>query len=379
MSESEGKNLKPGEVRALLPAGTRERSTTTALLLFFISGSLYLGTLIATVLAPWWPLKLLFTLANTFFIGLLFVIGHDACHSALTSSAWLNAVLGRIAFLPAWHPYAGWERAHNQIHHAWTNLRHKDYAWAPYSKAEYDGLAAWQRTIVRFYRTPLGMGAYYFFDVYLKRTIFPSRQFRGQMRMLRFVCDLLLVLAFIAAQAAFLVFATRWIRPGSSAMESVLFGQLLPFSFWNWSIALLIYLHHTHPRIPWFDDPEEWTFYKGQILGTAHVQFPGPINWVIHNIMEHTAHHADPRVPLYQLNKAQQSLARSFPDDIIEHKFSWRSFCYTLRTCQLYDYRAHCWTNWSGKPTSSRTIQDQAEELAMALPSEPLEGECTTA
>lgn len=365
MSDSNGKSLKPGEVRAVLPARARERSTLTALALMGVGVALYSATLIGTVLVPWWPLKLLFSLANTFFIGILFVIGHDACHGAFTPYAWLNALLGRIAFMPSWHPYAGWEHAHNHVHHAWTNLRQKDYAWAPYSKADYDRLAAWRRRIVRFYRTPLGLGAYYFFDVYLQRTIFPSRKFRGHMRMRRFVADSLLVLAFVVAQGAFLIFASRRFG-GGSAVESLFFGQWLPFVLWNWLIAFLIFLHHTHPRIPWFDDSQEWTFYKGQILGTAHVQFPGPINWVIHNIMEHTAHHADPRVPLYRLGEAQESLARAFPDDIVEHKFSWRSFRYTLRTCQLYDYQAHCWTNWSGQPTSSRTLKARVETLEVA-------------
>ena len=348
-----------------MPAGVRRRSSRMALALFGLGWAFYLGTLCGTVVAPWWPLKLIFSLANTFFIGILFVIGHDACHGALAPFAWLNAVLGRIAFMPSWHPYAGWEHAHNHVHHAWTNLRQKDYAWAPLSKDDYDRLPAWRRAMVRFYRTPLGLGAYYFFDVYLGRTIFPSREFRGRMHVPRFVGDCLLVAAFIMVQALFLVFAGRWFGSQSPALESLFFGQWLPFLLWNWLIAFLILLHHTHPRIPWFDDVEEWTFYRGQILGTAHVHFPGPIDWVIHNIMEHTAHHADPRVPLYHLAKAQASLVRAFPEDIVEHKFSWRSFRYTLQTCRLYDYRAHRWTDWSGEPTSSRTIAAPVEEPEM--------------
>ena len=267
MSESRCKSLKPGEVRKM-PAGVRRRSTGIALALFGLGWAFYLGTLVGTVVAPWWPLKLIFSLANTFFIGILFVIGHDACHGA-GAFAWLNAVLGRIAFMPSWHPYAGWEHAHNHVHHAWTNLRQKDYASAPLSKDDYDRLPAWRRAMVRFYRTPLGLGAYYFFDVYLGRTIFPSRKFRGRMHVPRFVGDCLLVAAFIMVQALFLVFAGRWFGSQSPALESLFFGQWLPFLLWNWLIAFLILLHHTHPRIPSFDDVEEWTFYRGQILGTA--------------------------------------------------------------------------------------------------------------
>ena len=367
MSSSRSQGIKAGDLRAKMPEHVRHRSTRVALAIFAVGVVFYAATLVGTVAAPWWPLKLVLSLANAFFLAVLFVVGHDACHGAFTPSPWLNAILGRIAFLPSWHPYAGWEHAHNHIHHAWTNLRDRDYAWAPMSKEDYDALPGWRRAVVRFYRTPLGMGAYYFFDVYLRRTIFPARQFRGRMNMPRFVGDCLLVAAFIAAQAAFLIFATRWFGGEASIVESLFFGQWLPFIVWNWLIGFLIFLHHTHPRIPWFDDPDEWTFYKGQIQGTAHVLFPGPINWVIHNIMEHTAHHADPKVPLYHLGEAQECLATAFSEDIVEHKFSWRSFRYTLRTCRLYDYRAHRWTNWTGEPTSSQTVPATAEEPAVVV------------
>ncbi|HZZ70737.1 MAG TPA: fatty acid desaturase [Pirellulales bacterium] len=349
-----------------MPSAVHRRSTAIGLSLFAGAAVGYLATLLGTVAAPWWPLKLLLSGANAFFLSILFVIGHDACHGALTPRPWLNAILGRLAFLPSWHPYAGWEHAHNHIHHAWTNLRSKDYAWAPFSQADYDALPSWRRWLVRFYRTPLGMGPYYFLEVYLRRTIFPARAFRGRMRMPRFYADCLWVAVFLAAQGAVLILARKGCGSNASIFATLFYGQWLPFVIWNWLIGFLIFLHHTHPRIPWFDDPQEWTFYKGQIQGTAHVLFPGPINWLVHNIMEHTAHHADPRVPLYHLGAAQESLATAFPEDVVEHKFSWRSFRYTLRVCQLYDYQAHCWTNWAGVPTSSQTLE-RSPELAASL------------
>src|SRR5271165_5846557 len=102
-------SLRASHVRASIPASARNRSTGRGLFIFTIGLVLYLGTLLATVLAPWWPLKLLFSVANAFFLSTLFVIGHDACHEAFVPYRWLNAVLGRIAFLPSWHSYAGWE------------------------------------------------------------------------------------------------------------------------------------------------------------------------------------------------------------------------------------------------------------------------------
>jgi omega-6 fatty acid desaturase (delta-12 desaturase) len=361
MSVAPSIDLKAANIRATIPASARVRSTGKGLFLFALGVGLYLGSVLATVLAPWWPLKLVFSLSSAFFLATLFVIGHDACHEAFVPYRWLNAVLGRIAFLPSWHSYAGWEHAHNHVHHVWTNLRQKDYVWAPLCKEAYDRLPAWRRALERFYRSLPGLGMYYFSQIYLRRIMFPSQQYRGHKTIGRFLADNLLVAAFIAAQAAVLIYASSWYGRPCPAVESLIFGQWLPFVVWNWLIGFLILLHHTHPRIPWFDNPQEWSFYRGQIQGTAHVVFPGPVNWFIHYIMEHTAHHVDAHIPLYHLVEAQASLRAAFGGDIVEHRFSIRSFRYLLKVCQLYDYSSHRWMNWAGKLTSSSTIESTAE------------------
>ncbi len=359
--------LRASDVRARIPAAARQRSTVKGLIYFSAGVGLYAGTLLATVLAPWWPLKLLFSLANAFFLSTLFVIGHDACHEAFVPYRWLNALLARIALLPSWHPYTGWRHAHNHVHHAWTNLRGKDRVWAPLGKDEYDHLPAWRRALHRRYRSLPGLGAYYFIEMYLAAIIFPGKERRGHKPAWRFVADDLLVASFIAAQAAFLVSAPSWLGSPCSAVDSLFFGQWLPFAIWNWLIAFLTLLHHTHPRIPWFDDLQEWSYYNGQIRGTCHVVFPGPVNWFIHYIMEHTAHHVDSRVPLYNLAAAQESMRQAFCDDIVEHRFTLRSFRYLLNVCQLYDYRRHRWLNWAGEPTSSCTIDDSLKQAESAV------------
>jgi acyl-lipid omega-6 desaturase (Delta-12 desaturase) len=356
MSALQTDELRAGDIRAKIPVAARHRSTVRGLFLFTLGVGLYSGTLLATVLAPWWPLKLVFSLANAFFLSTLFVIGHDACHEAFLPYRWLNALLARIAFLPSWHSYTGWQHAHNHIHHVWTNLRGRDFVWAPLDKEEYDHLPASRRALHRWYRTWPGLGAYYFFEIYLRKILFPGREQRGHKSGWRFLADDLLVAAFIAAQAAFLVYAPVWFGAPGTTVESLVFGQWLPFAIWNWLIAFLTLLHHTHPRIPWFNDLREWSFYGGQVRGTSHVIFPGPINWFIHSIMEHTAHHVDSRVPLYHLASAQRSMQKAFSDDIVEHRFSVRSFRYLLNVCQLYDYHNHRWMNWAGEPTSSSTF-----------------------
>jgi omega-6 fatty acid desaturase (delta-12 desaturase) len=46
-------------------------------------------------------LKIIGSVITVIAIGKLFILGHDACHGALTSSKRLNYWLAQIAFLPA--------------------------------------------------------------------------------------------------------------------------------------------------------------------------------------------------------------------------------------------------------------------------------------
>ena len=68
--------------------------------------------------------------------------------------------------------------------------------------------------------------------------------------------------------------------------------------------------------------------------------------------MEHTAHHAEPFVPLYRLAEAQKSLERAYRRDIVRVLWTPASFLRTLRVCRLYDYGCHRWIDYDGTPLS---------------------------
>jgi omega-6 fatty acid desaturase (delta-12 desaturase) len=372
----------PHEIRSRIREESRRRSTPKALALFVPIAALYLLSLTAAVLLPSWPLRIAAAVANAVILSILFVLGHDACHGAFTPYRWLNALLGRLALLPSWHPYAGWEHAHNHVHHAWTNLSPKDYAWMPLSKAEYDQLSPFNRWRVRFYRSVYGFGCYYFWEVYIKRTIFPSREFWGNGRRTTLNFDLLLVAGFVVLQAAYLLLLARWSGTSLNPWAVLAVAQWLPFLIWNWLIGFLTFLHHTHPRLPWFNDRRQWSYFGGQVQGSTHVIFPWGINWMIQRIMEHTAHHVDPHVPLYHLAAAQRTLERAFPSDIVIHAFSFRSLRATTGACQLYNFEQHHWLTYGGERTSGPTLLlpgpdasspvDEAENDAPAESPEPI-------
>ena len=359
MRSESSADQKVGLVRASMRPEIRERSLVRAIGILVPSLAFYLAALAATVLVPWEWARLPLALLTGFALALLFVIGHDAAHDALTPYRRLNAILARLLFVPAWHPYSGWVHAHNHIHHGFTNLSPVDYVWMPLSKIEYDRLPRWQRLFVRLFRWWPGFGLYYATQIHIRKMFVPERDVRSRKQRRWWYLDIVIVVVGVTLQACAVVAVARVLGLAASAPWLILWGLVVPYATTMWLLGFLTYLHHTHPQIPWFKDQREWTFYRGQVLGTTHVRFGKgrALNAAIHNIMEHTAHHADPRIPLYHLPAAQDDLEAAFAPDVVEHAFTFRSFIYAQRVCQLYDYDNHRWLNYAGEPTSSRTFE----------------------
>jgi omega-6 fatty acid desaturase (delta-12 desaturase) len=269
----------------------------------------------------------------------LFVIGHDACHGALTSSERLNRILGRIAFLPSLTPFSLWRVGHNVVHHGFNNLRGRDFVWEPMNPQEYAAKPAWRRGLERIYRGALGPALYYFVEIWWKRLYFPAKDYIATRRA-QFLADSVLVSAVGALWIVALVVAARTI--GAPATAIVVCGFVVPFILWNWTVGLIVYLHHTHPDLRWFDDRREWLAVSAQLNSTVHLIMPWPIGPLMHHIMEHPAHHLDAFIPLYHLKAAQRRL-QALGLVATSTRFTLRHYLSCLRQCKVYDYARRCW------------------------------------
>jgi omega-6 fatty acid desaturase (delta-12 desaturase) len=338
--------------RAALPHDLRRSSNVRGGLIFTLQASLYLLLFLGTFLLPSPWLRFAAVAFMPLVIGGLFVIGHDACHGTLVASGRGNRLLGRLALLPAWHPFSSWVYSHNTLHHGWTNLKGREPAFPPFTKEEYDALPAWRRLLERFYRSPAGVGIFYAVDFYLKRLLFPRVGHRPPQRR-AFQRDRLLVLGFFAAQltAAWFLSGLTPDRRTPRALLTI-FAVVPPWVVWVWFMGFVSYIQHTHPRMAWYDNVEEWTFYHVQLRSTAHVVFPWPVERLLNNIMDHPAHHLDPGIPLYELPRGQQLLERSCPEHAVVIHWTPADFLRTCAACKLYDFRRHCWTDFTGTPTT---------------------------
>jgi omega-6 fatty acid desaturase (delta-12 desaturase) len=325
------------------------KSTLLPIVLLLLDFALFGSAITATVLLGSAWAKIGMGLLAGFIIGRLFILGHDACHQSYTPHRRLNKVLGRIAFLPSLTPYSLWDIGHNLVHHGQTNLKGFDFVWAPLSVDEYHQLSPGRRLLERIYRSGWAPGLYYFVEMWWLRMYFPSKTYMGARRP-AFFWDSLLVTVFAVLWIGSLVYAA--FATGQSPWLTVGAGFVAPFVFWNFMIGFVVYAHHTHTSVAWYDNKVEWTRAQPFVTTTVHLIFRFKFGALMHHIMEHTAHHLDMGIPLYRLKDAQKFLEDHLPGRIIIQKFSWRWYFHTAKLCKLYDFKARRWLDFSGKPTS---------------------------
>ncbi len=311
--------------------------------------ALFAACMAGAVLASLPSVQLLMGLLAGFMIARLFILGHDACHQSFTPHRKLNRWLGRLLFLPSLTPYSLWDVGHNIVHHGYTNLSGFDFVWQPATLEAYESMPAWKRTLERAYRSGWAPWLYYLVEIWWKRLYFPSKAVMPTRRRI-FVADSLLVTAAAAAWIAGLVAAAT--ATGQSALWLLAVGFFLPLLVWNGLIGFVVYVHHTHTSIAWYDNKKSWSDANPFVSTTVHLTFNSFFGAALHHIMEHTAHHVDMGVPLYRLKKAQALLEEKLPGHIVVQPFSWGWYFDTARRCKLYDFGRRQWTDFAGRPTS---------------------------
>jgi omega-6 fatty acid desaturase (delta-12 desaturase) len=344
-------------------AGLRHQSAVWAgfLLLgaFVAYSAAFLG---AAFLDSIW-LRCLCALALGPLIAVPFRIAHDAGHGCHFSRPRLDRMTCRLSLLPSYHPCSVWILLHNLRHHAFTNLRDRDYIWIPLSEAEYDNLGPLGRTRERFYRTTLGTGVYYLVAVWWGM-ITLRRSLIGKARRVYFT-DRLVVLVFFGAQLTLLS------AGGPDAAEFALRVSLaivVPFLIFNWLVGFASFLNHTHPQVPWFAKREEWSFYTGQVNCTVHMAMPTWMIFFLTDVGLHGAHHIEPRIPIWGLEEAETHIVADAHADLVLEQWSWSKHRAIMQGCKLYDYDAHRWLDFAGRPTGPVTFAGMQRAVVPLTP-----------
>jgi acyl-lipid omega-6 desaturase (Delta-12 desaturase) len=269
-------------------------------------------------------------------VAFLFVWAHDAAHGALFRSSRVAEVLGTIAMAPSLSMYRLWVYGHNKVHHGFTSLSTVDWIWRPMTPAEYTQASKWSRAVYRVERSLPGCALHFIARVWWPGMV----RYHGEpavRRRYHFIRSKAYTFAYVVlASALAWRYAGGWI-----GVVSVVVVPWLVFSYF---IALFVYLHHTHPQLPFFNDRHRWSASIGQVACSTLVRTSAPFEWLTHGIMLHTPHHVDMRIPFYRLPQARRDLlAAGYGDHIVEYRFRWSTVLSIFRTCQLFDFDQAVW------------------------------------
>jgi omega-6 fatty acid desaturase (delta-12 desaturase) len=326
-----------------------QKQTLISVFLLSADFLIWLALIAGVIFVPSLLAKIILGNIAGFWIGRLFILGHDACHQSYTPHRELNKALGRIAFLPSLTPYSLWEVGHNVVHHGQTNLKGFDFVWAPASLEEFQAMPVWRQNLERLYRSGWGPVFYYLIEIWWNKMFFPNSSNMPSTRKV-FLKDNLLVSAFAVIWLAVLAYAS--FATNQSLLTLMVCGFVIPYLFWNGMIGWVVYVHHTHPSVSWYDNKSEWMRAQPFVSTTVHLTFKYNFGAMMHHIMEHTAHHVDMGVPLYELKNAQGKLEELLPGRIIKQAFSWSWYFETAKLCKLYDFQNKCWTDFNGNKTA---------------------------
>lgn len=320
--------MQLADLRAALPDSCHRRSSVRALAGLARDVVLYALPISGALLLPNPLLRIACGVVAGVAVGVLFIWGHDAAHGALFTSRRTAKVLGTLAMLPSWQPYALWQHGHNRVHHGFTSLMSIDWIWRPWSPAEHAAASPLARASYRVERSFIGCGWHYLRNVW----------WRG---MVRYQPKALSI------TAAWVVVATTiaWRLGGA---WSVLAAVIIPWLVFTWIIAAVTYLHHTHPTRRFFAARTEWSPVAGHVSGSTIVHLPRPIAWLLHDIFVHTPHHLDQRIPYYRLRTAWHALRpHAEALDVLEYRATPAAVWRTFTACKLFDPATGAWSTFA--------------------------------
>lgn len=324
--------------------------TSMGLAVFIIDFGLWMAAIAGVLfLAPLWA-KILCSVYAGLKVSNLSSLGHEYAHGTLVKGAKLNKVLAILSFMPGLFNYRLWIYDHHVLHHAKVNGKHRD-AMTPFSKAEYDALPPHRRVLERIYRAPLGLGfaLYEIVERWLGVKFFP-RAYMPERTRAQAWPHFFFLLGYLALFLTFLALAPLYSDTGT--FTALILGFVVPHYVWMELVGFTVYVQHTHPRIPWFDSNADRMRIEAPEIVSTHIEFPGWLKLLVHNVYDHAVHHVQPRIPSYEMAKAQARLNELIgPMAVMEH-FSVARFADTVRRCKLYDYQHHRWLDFEGRPTS---------------------------
>ena len=281
---------------AAIPREYMQPSASRGLAGFAMSGSLYIGAIVAMAMLDRWYLVVpLVAVAGLGGWG-LHCVGHDCGHGSFSRNRRLNFAIGHLALLPLLYPFHAWRHEHNW-HHAHANSLELDIDWRPIRKRSTAACRGITDCCMRACapgrygpaRSTTGSISSF------RPSHFPKREMRRDVRR-----SVWFVIVVGGGYLTLLTYFTGW--------QGLLLYFVAPWLAIHTWFSITTLMHHSSEDIPYL--PEEcWTRNASKLLVTTDYVYPRWLLFLTHNISLHTAHHVAPAMPYYNLRKAQVGAA----------------------------------------------------------------------
>ena len=332
------KEIKSSAARTVIPPECYKRSQLKTLFWYFFDLMFFLFGLSLVFSSSHLKLQLIGGLIAGLATAMMFVWAHDAAHGALFKDSKISEILGTIAMLPSLNIYRMWSFGHNKVHHGFASFSPIDWIWRPLTRTEYQSLSIFQRSLYRIERCFFTCAFHYLRRIWWEQMLCfnpgkdeqQHRYYRNGKLIVLFYGLVMSVLAYIFA----------------GGIIGVAVAVILPFIVFNYFIAIIVYLHHTHPNMPFFDLKTEWSHSVSALYCSTIIHCSKISRVLLHNIMIHIPHHLDPRIPFYNLPQAHKALKDKYGEYFHEYRFKLRYVLGIFKKCKLYDFENKLWTTF---------------------------------
>ena len=245
-------------------------------------------------LAPWWPLRLLFSLLAAMLMVRAFITYHDYMHRAILARSRIAWILFRVYSALALTPPRSWKKSHNYHHGHVGQISASSIGAFPIMTTQmWRDASRGERAGYRITRHPLTVLTGYISIFFLSVTLMPLLKDPARH------WDSLLALAGHVA-----LIAVLWIFGG---FDTALFVVLLPVIIASALGSYLFFAQHSFKRMHILS-PQAWTYYRAALESSSYMQLNKVMQWFTGNIGFHHIHHLNVRIPFYRLPEVMDAI-----------------------------------------------------------------------
>ena len=255
---------------------------------YTLSTIIFIGmALAATILVPFFAVKIIFSLIAGLLMVRMFIIYHDhQHHSILTHSKLANFIMTVFGFYIL-SPTSIWKRSHDHHHNNNSKLFSASIGSYPIAtKRKYEEMNGREKFEYLAIRHPLTIALGYFsmfiFGMCIASFISnPRKHYDSLIALIIHITISVLLFIFVGWQIWFCLF-------------------FLPFVIAFAMGAYLFYAQHNFPGVT-FADNKEWAYEKAAMESSSYMVMSPIMAWLTGNIGYHHIHHLNSKIPFYRL------------------------------------------------------------------------------